>query len=404
MSRLFSYRARNQQGQLVTGNIEGENRDVVIKSLVGQGYLLLDVREAQGPWGMGFRLDAWRRVGVRDLAIFTRQFATMVGAGLPLLRCLHTLEEQVTHPRLREAARRVRYDLETGLSLWESLSKLPQVFSHLYVQMVRAGELGGFLDQALERLAGHLEREDELAGKVRNSLLYPGLVAGLALLVILFLISFVMPAFTAIYMSAGISLPLPSRLVLATGTFVRSYFYLIIIGLAVVAISIRLWAGTGRGAKTLDSLLFRLPLIGKMTGEMAAARFSRTMGTLVRAGIPVLLALEVLEDMVGNRVMADGISRARASIREGENMSGPLRDTGVFQPMIIQMIAVGEETGSLDEMLVKAAEYCEREVDQLVNTLVTLLEPALILLVAVLVGLVVLGALLPVFDMMTVLG
>lgn len=404
MSRLFRYRARDEKGNLIKGNVEADSQDYAIKTLVGEGLVLLEVREININRGLMRYPGFMRKAGTGELAIFGRQFTTMIRAGVPLLRCLEVLREQLTNRHLKEAVRRIRWDVEAGVPLWKALEKHPDLFPRLFVQMVKTGELGGQLEQVLERLTAHLEREHEIESKIRNALLYPGLVSGFALLVLFFLVSFVMPTFVSIFAGAGVELPLPTRVLLAAGTFLKDYLVWIIVTVVALGLVFRTWAVTPNGSRVVDRLVLELPLLGQVRGKLCAARFARTMGTLVESGIPILTSLEATEEVVGNKVIAEGIRRASNCIRAGENISTPLQETGVFEPMVTQMVAVGEETGTLDEMLVKVAEYYESEVSRIVDTLVSLLEPVLILVTAVLVGLVAVGSLLPMLDMIMVFG
>ncbi len=402
MSTRFKYRARDGNGRLVKGLMEAERQESVIAHLADQGLVAVNIRKVRD-WSSVFSQPVLFKVGVDELAVITRQLGDMFKAGIPLLQCLRVIAEQLENPVLEAAVEQVRGEVEAGSTLWQAISQCPEVFPPLYVQMVRSGELGGFLGTALERLTLYLEREHEIKARIRQACIYPVLVTGLALLVVLFMISFVMPNFTHVFADAEAELPWLTRFLLVSGTFIRQYFLWIMVLLALLVFV--WWLVPIRGKRGLvDRLILQMPLLGKVNRKLIAARFCRTMGTLVRSGVPVLAALDIAQEVVGNQVVAHGIEQARSSIREGENISTPLDRTGVFEPMVIQMLVVGEETGTLDEMLVRSAEYYESEVTRLVDTLIGLLEPALILVVAILVGLVVIGTVLPMFQAVGLMG
>jgi type IV pilus assembly protein PilC len=270
--------------------------------------------------------------------------------------------------------------------------------------MIKAGELGGVLDSILDRLCGHLERENEINSKVKSASVYPTIIAIFAVIVVFFIISFIMPTFVGMFQSSGVALPVPTQIMLGVGLFIRSKFIWIAITIFILVYLLRRFAKTDVGALFFDALILHLPLIGKTASRIIVARFARTMGTLVRSGISVLQALEVVEDVVGNAVVKRAIKKATTSITEGQSISGPLLETGVFEPMVTQMIAVGEETGSLDEMLVRMSDYYEREVMYSVDTMMALIEPLMIIVVAIIVGGVVIATIMPIFDMVNMVN
>jgi len=385
--------------------MEADSKGALAASLIGQGYYILELQEIQET-GMNreLKLPALERVSARDLTAFTRQLATMIEAGIPLIRCFSILGQQTENRALKAATLDVKNDLENGLPLSEAMAKHPKIFSRLYVSMVRAGEMGGFLSEVLARLCDHLEREAEINAKVRSASIYPTILTVFALVVVFFIITFIMPTFTSMFTQAGASLPAPTRVMLAIGTFLKTRLWLVIALVLAAVLAVRGFKRTEAGSLFFDRLALRLPVIGKANSRITAARFARTMGTLVRTGIPVLKALEAVEEVVDNRVVAEAIRRARTSIREGESIAGPLAKTAVFEPMVIQMIAVGEETGTLDEMLGRLSDYFDKEVMYMVEALMAVIEPLLILFVAVIIGGIVISTLLPVFEMVNVVG
>ncbi len=403
----FEYRVRDQQGRLKVGVLEAEQKNIVIETLMGQGYYIVLLREVQTAGRdllFDFNLYGLKKVGTRDLITLTRQLSTMLAAGLSILRCFKILGEQTANKRLKNALLIIREDIESGLALWEAFAKHPRIFSEIYISMIRAGELGGVMELVLERLSYHLEREQEINSKIKSASIYPMIVAAFAILVIFFIITFVMPIFVDMFQSSGVRLPMPTQTLLKVGSFLGKWWIYIVIVIIVLVLLLKWWGKTRNGQYIYDSLCLHMPIIGNTVNRIAVARFARTMGTLVKSGIPVLQALEVTEDVVDNLVLASAIERVRARIKEGETISNPLVETGVFEPMLTQMIAVGEETGSLDEMLMHLSDYYERELIYTVDAMMAVVEPMLILVVALMVGGVIVATLLPVFDMMNIVG
>lgn len=400
----YSYKVRDPGGRMASGQIEAENRNSVIDSLLKQNYYILSLTEnpvSSSPLGKSIELGG---ISTRDLVIMTRQLSTMLAAGLSILRAFSILGEQTASKKLRRTILQVRDDIEEGMALWQAMSRHPRVFSQIYINMIRAGELGGVLDMVLDRLSSHMEREDEIETKVRNASIYPAVIAVFALLVVVGIITFVLPTFAAMFADAGTALPLPTRILLGISVIIKSYWYILIPG---IVVSIGLWRyiGTTTGGRWFyDSVKLKTPVIGRTVSRIVEARFARTMGTLVRSGIPVLQALESVEGIAGNVVVADGLKKARESIAEGESITGPLQRVGIFEPMVTQMIAVGEETGTLDEMLVRMADYYDKEVMYMVEAMMAIVEPLLIIVVASMIGAIIVATMLPMFDMFAVVG
>lgn len=401
----FHYRVKDKAGKTRKGILEGDNRITAAESLILQGFYVFKLEEVKNTGlAMEISLPFLESVSTRDLATFTRQLATMLNSGLSILRCFSILGQQTDNKTLHKAVLKIRDDLEAGIPLYEALNNHPKIFSRMYISMVRAGEMGGILDQVLERLTDHLEREQEISSKVKSASVYPIVVSVFALLAVFFIITFIMPTFTSMFVQAGIALPPPTRVLLAAGTFMKAWWYVVLGGLFLLVLGLKQWKKVPLGKLFFDNLYLHLPLVGKTVSKITVARFARTMGTLVQSGIPVLQALEAVEEVVGNEVIAHAIRKARASVREGEGIAGPLMETRVFEPMVTQMIAVGEETGTLDDMLVKVSNYFEREVMYLTDALMAVLEPLLIMLVALLVGGIVVATLMPMFEMVNAVG
>ncbi|MEN6462152.1 MAG: type II secretion system F family protein [Syntrophomonas sp.] len=400
----FEYRVRDRQSRLKKGILEADNHNMVVESLLDQGYYILLLKEARqsGPdININFTFD---NVTTRDLVVLTRQLATMIAAGLPIIRCFDILKKQTANKRLRQAIAEVQNDIETGLALWEAIAKHPDIFSSIYISMVKAGELGGVLETVLERLSEHLEREQEVNSKVKAASIYPIIISMFAVLVAFFIITFVMPTFVDMFQSTQVELPLPTRVLLTTGTAFKKTWMYFIPGIVILIAALIRWGKTTAGRMFYDYGYLHLPVIGKTVSRIIVARFARTMGTLIRAGIPILQALEIVEEVVGNVIISRAINKARAAIRDGESIAGPLVDAGVFEPMVIDMIAVGEETGTLDDMLLRISDYFEREAMHMIDSMMAVLEPILIFAVAIIVGGVVVATLLPIFEIINVVG
>ena len=403
-SRLkYKYKVRDQKGTMINGVLEAESRNLLVQRLLSQGLFVISVDEVKESKEIKFSLP-FGSVKTRELVIFTRQLSTMLAAGLSILRSFSILAEQTENKKLKAAVIQIREDIESGTTLWESMSKHPKIFSNVYISMIRAGELGGVLDTVLERLGDHLEREAEINSKVKSASIYPAIISVFAIIMVFGIITFVMPSFTSMFLSAGVELPAPTRILLGVGLFLKKYILLVFILIFAIIFALKRFGATPAGRYLYDSIFLRIPVLGKTISRIVVSRFARTMGTLVKSGIPVLQALEVVEDVVGNAVIAKAIKEARQSIKEGDTITGPLEATGAFEPMVTQMIAVGEETGSLDEMLTRMSDYFDREVMYSIDALMSMIEPLMIVVVALMVGGVVIATLLPIFDMMKLVG
>lgn len=400
----YRYRVRDMNGNMLSGVLEAESREAVIRNLLSQNYYITGLEEI-GSSSRKLEISlSLGRVPVRELVLMTRQLSTMLSAGLSILRAFNILIEQADNKILKKALVKVRNDIESGVPLYQALGKHPRIFSGVYVSMVRAAELGGVLEGVLERLCEHMEREDEINSKVKTASIYPSIIAVFAFIAVFFIITFIMPTFVGMFESAGANLPKPTQILYHTGLFLQSSWYMVIMGIILLVFILKGIGKTEGGRMFFDTLYLKIPIIGKANSKIIVARFARTMGILLRSGIPVLQALEVVEDVVGNVYIAKALKEARESISEGDYISAPLAEAAVFEPMVVQMIAVGEETGALDAMLIKLSDYFEREVMHTVDAMMAMIEPALIILVAILVGGVVISTLLPVFELVNVVG
>ena len=390
----FTYTARTPQGELKSATMEAANRDEVISNLRRQRLNVVKVDEQTKKKSAG-----GKGIKMRDIVIFTRQFSTMINSGLPLVQALDILAKQSENKSLQEVTRQVVFDVESGQTVADALSKHPKAFTELYVNMVAAGEAGGILDTILLRLATFMEKNDALVRKVKGAMIYPGVITSVAGIAIIVLLVFVIPVFEKMFAAVGLPLPLPTRVVIAMSGFLTSYWYVIIIAIGLFVWSVKKYYTTSGGKLVIDRLMLKAPVLGDVLRKSAVSRFTRTLGTLISSGVSILDGLEITAKTAGNRVISDAIMASRASIAGGETIAAPLQKSAVFPPMVISMISVGEQTGGLDEMLSKIADFYDEEVDAAVSGLLSLMEPVMIVFLGVVVGGMVVAMYLPIFDM-----
>jgi type IV pilus assembly protein PilC len=399
MPVTYAWKGKTAAGEAVTGEVTVESRKELTNVLRKRRVIATEVKEKKSA-KKGMRRGS---VKTNDLAIFTRQFATMINAGLPIVQCLDTLAKQVTKERFRETIQQVTRDVESGSTLAEAMGKHKSVYPDLYISMVEAGESGGILDVVLQRLAVFLEKLDALKRKVKTAMIYPTVVLSVMVLASVFLLVFVIPTFAKMFSDFGGTLPLPTRIVMGMSAFLRSRWYLLAGAAGIAAYAIRRYRATEKGRLKIDTLLLRTPAIGEILRKSAVARFTRTLGTLISSGVPILDGLGITARTAGNMVVHNAVMQTRVSIREGQTIAEPLRASGVFPPMVVQMIAIGEETGALDEMLEKIADFYEQEVDSAVEGLTSIIEPVMIVLMGGMVGGMVVAMYLPIFRMVNVI-
>ena len=345
-----------------------------------------------------------KRVPNREVVVFTRLFATMVGAGLPIVQSLDVLVRQTGNDALRRVIQAMIADVESGSTLAGAMSRHPGVFTDLSVDMVAAGETGGALDTILLRLADYLEKNEVLARKVRSALIYPAMIVVAAVPAVVVMLLFVVPTFEEMFASAGVPLPLPTRVVIGASEVVRGWWWVLLGVLLASAVAVRYVWGTSGGRLAADRLILRVPVAGSVVRKAAVSRFTRTLGTLVASGVPILEGLEVTAKTAGNRVVHDAVMESRASIAAGDTISGPLAASGVFPPVVVRMIHVGEQTGALDEMLARVADFHDQEVDTAVAALLSAVEPAMVIVLGLVVGGMIVSLYLPIFEMMSAVG
>jgi type IV pilus assembly protein PilC len=395
----FVYRALDRSGASMTGEIAGDSKAAVAAQLRLRGLTVVDVDRKQQAPTVEEMLDRYRRLKARDLTVLARQLATMVSSGLSLLRSLYVLEEQTQTPRLRRIIVEVRGDVEAGLSLSQALAKHPAAFNDLFVSMVRAGEEGGNLEEVLERIAIQLEKDDSLRRTVRAAMVYPLLIAGFAVMVLIGMVLFLIPIFANMYKDLGGQLPSLTQFMIGVSNGMRTYWYAFLLAPFVAGWLFRRWKRSDRGQLMWDTLKLRFPFkIGDIVRKIAVARFSRTLGTLTASGVPILQALDITAKTAGNRVVSDPMANVIERVKEGQPLAPPLVKTGVFPVMVTQMIAVGEETGALDRMLHKLADFYDDEVSAMLKALTSILEPVMMIFVGVIVGIVVISMYMPLFK------
>jgi type II secretion system protein F len=400
----FAYKAKKDDGSVVTGTLQAESERSALDSLGRMGVFPMEIQtEGQAPAAAAPAASApqgrRRRLKAADVALFTRQLADLLKAGVPINRALRTLSQQTSNPELRETVLEIEKSISSGSTLHQALQKYPKVFGALYVNMVKAGETGGFLEDVLHRLALFIEKDQELRSRVSSALAYPILLLVIGTFAVAFLMVFFIPRFSEIFKKMGDNLPLPTQIVMTVSYFFRDCWFVVFGGLAFLIAGIRQAAETVRGRRFLDRLRVRAPLFGDIVRKNSVSRFTRTLGTLLKSGVPILAALGIAKEAMGNVVLMDDIDEASAGVKQGRSLAEILRKSRYFPSMVVDMIAVGEEGGNLDEVLINVADSYDLQVERSIRVFVTLFEPALLLVMAALVGFIVISMLLPVFSL-----
>ncbi len=400
----YAYKVKDGNGRFVEGKVKAASETAVADKLRSMGYVALDVRPAGAGMRREISIGLPKRVKLKDLAVFARQFATMVDAGLTMLRALGILSEQAENAELRRVLHQVKQDVEAGASLSSALAKLPDVFPPLMVNMVRAGETGGFLDSALRQIADNFEAEVRLRSKIKAALTYPTVVFVLAILMCVGMLVFIVPVFKGMFADLGGELPLPTKILVALSSGMRFAFpVLAVLGVAGMFVWRRV-RRTDRVRAVVDPLKLRLPVFGKLFAKIALARFARNLSTLLSSGVPILLALDVVSETTGSVVIGRALKDVQDSVRRGDPVAGPLSQHPVFPPMVVQMISSGEETGALDEMLGKIAEFYDQEVEATTESLTALIEPLMIAFLGAVVGSMIIALYMPIFKVFDLIG
>jgi type IV pilus assembly protein PilC len=396
MADTFQYKVRDRAGNVTTGSLVADSEALVLARLREQGLTALDVKRQKK--GIGQIEFGGKKVKLKQVALFSRQFATMVNSGLPILRAIGILSDQSDNKELARVLGEVRLDVEQGSSLSGAMGKHDHVFNNLYISMVRSGETGGTLDSTLTALAEMIEREVRLRGKIKSAMTYPVAVVALVVLIMSAMLLFVVPQFESIFSQLGGTLPLPTRGLMFMSDKFQSYWYVVLLGAIAGRFFFRRYKKTEKGREMVDSLKLRAPVFGSLFHKTALSRFSSTLAMLMKSGVPILHALEIVSDTVNNKVIGRAITEVQLSVRDGESIAKPLTKYPIFPPMVVQMISVGEETGQLDTMLEKIAQFYDQEVEAAVDSLTSLIEPILIAIIGGCVGAAVVALYMPMFN------
>jgi len=400
---IFVWSGVDRQGSRQKGEIEADNQMIARQLLSRQGVVVRTLKTKPKDL-LELVPIMQQKVKSRDLVVFTRQFATLIDAGVPLVQCLDILQQQEVNKTFKRIINQIKADVESGKTFSEALKKHPNVFDTLYVNLVAAGEMGGMLDVTLNRLAAYIEKIERLKKKVRGAMTYPAVVVGIAVLVVAVILTYVIPVFAGLFRDAGAKLPPMTLIVIAISDFFKRYIHWMVLGLILLVFLFKRFRKTPKGREWTDSLALRAPVFGILLRKVAIARFSRTLGTMLGAGVPILDSLDIVATTAGNAVIEKELRKARASIAEGQTVAEPLGKSGVFPPMVVQMISVGEATGALDEMLSKIADFYDEEVDIAVDALTSLLEPLLIVFLGVTIGGLLVAMYLPIFQLADVVS
>lgn len=398
----FSYKVRTPQGGTLEGTLEATDQRAVVEKLKAQEYIILEIAVQQKNAVMEFlnSINPLKpHASAKDIVIFSRLLSVMINAGVPIIQSISIIEEQIENPYFKNVVKSIREDIEGGSAIADALAKFPDCFDTLYVNMTKAGELGGILDTILQRLSTYLEAAEELKGKVKGAMIYPASIVVICFGVTLFLLVFVIPAFKEVFTGFGKELPLPTQILIDLSDFLISKILFVIGGIVVVVFGGMKFYNSEVGKKFLEPRMLKAPIIGPVLVKTATAKFTRTFGTLIASGVPILSAMETVAKTSGNWAVEKAVMEAREAIREGEKIAEPIAASGIFPPMVTQMIKVGEETGNLDEMLTKIADFYDIEVDAAVKGMTALIEPMIMVFLGVVVGGIVIAMYLPIFSM-----
>lgn len=401
----YTYKVKDKAGKVHDGEMQASSQSAVAKALRDRGFVPVVVEEKKASaLQKEIRIPGLSgRVKVKEVSVFSRQFSTMINSGLSLLRSLTILAEQTPNRAFRDVILEVKADVEKGSSLSQALEKHPKIFPRIYSSMVKSGEVGGVLDETLERLAKTLEAQVELRSQVKSAMMYPAAVFGLVIFIVIAMLLFVVPMFESMFADFGAELPLPTRMLMSLSTIFVTYWYLAIGATIALIVGFRRWISTDNGRSRFDAIKLKMPIFGKLVHKTALARFSHTLAALTRTGVPILMAMDIVAETSGNAVISRAVMSVQASVKEGESIAEPLANHPVFPPMVVQMMAVGEETGALDTMLEKVGDFFDREVKTMVEGLTSLIEPLLVVVLGATVGGMLLALYLPIFNVITLI-
>ena len=399
----FVYKVRDRSGKIFTGNMEGENKNSVVSRLREMDYFITSISEKKKSAFFSQQIGLFQGVKLRDLTIFYRQFATMVNAGLTLVNSLGILVEQVENKTLSNVIKTVKSDVEAGSTLADAFSKHPKIFTELYISMVRAGEIGGVLDEILNKIADLMEKEFALRQKIKSAMAYPSFVAGAAVIMSIFMLAFILPQFVGVFAQFGGELPALTQFFVTLTVLFNKFWYIFFMVFAGLVAAFLAYIKTPNGKLNFDKFKLGAPIFGEINRKGAVSRFTRILGTLIKSGVPILEALTVSSNAIGNLVISSAVIGAKIKIKEGQSISGPLAASGVFPPMVTQMVMVGEESGELEEMLANVAKFYDEEVDRSVEKLTAIIEPLMMAFIALTVGVMIIAMYLPIFNMVNLI-
>lgn len=396
----YQWEARSRNGSAQQGVMEAPNQSVVEAQLKRFGFSAISIKQQGKGLSMEIKIPGFgsKKVTTKELVIFTRQFATMIDSGLPLVQCLEILSSQQENKAFKEVLLKVKESVESGSTFADALAKHPKVFDNLYVSLVAAGEVGGILDTILNRLASYTEKAMKLKKQIKGAMVYPATVMSIAVIVVGVIMVFVIPTFAKMFADFGGDLPGPTKIVIALSNFLVKYIILIVAAIVLTFFLVKKYYATEKGQKLIDRLALKAPVFGDLIRKVSVAKFTRTLGTLISSGVPILDGLDIVARTAGNKVVEEAIFKVRQSISEGKTIAEPLQQSGVFPPMVVQMIAVGEATGAMDAMLSKIADFYDDEVDSAVEAMTAMLEPMLMVFLGVVVGGLVIAMYLPIFK------
>ncbi|KAF0221889.1 MAG: type IV pilus assembly protein [Geobacteraceae bacterium] len=402
----FNWEARSKAGSQQKGVMEATSTALVEAQLKRYGFTGISVKEEGKGLSMELKLPSFGggKVETKELVVFTRQFATMIDSGLPLVQCLDILAGQQDKQAFKSILYKVKEDVESGSTFADALAKHPKAFDQLYVNLVAAGEVGGILDTILNRLAAYIEKAMKLKKQVKGAMVYPATIMSIAVIVIGVILVFVIPTFAKMFADFGSDLPAPTKFVIALSNFLKKYLIVMIVGFFVLSAAFKKYYATAKGRKLIDSLALKAPIVGPLIRKVSVAKFTRTLGTMISSGVPIMDGLEIVAKTAGNKIVEEAIYKVRQAISEGKTIAEPLEECGVFPPMVVQMISVGEATGAMDAMLNKIADFYDDEVDDAVGALTSMMEPLLMVFLGTTVGGLVVAMYLPIFKLAGAVG
>jgi type IV pilus assembly protein PilC len=402
----FNWEARSKSGQVQKGVMEAESVGLVESQLKRFGFTGITIKDEGKGFKKELKLPSFgsKKIETKDLVVFTRQFATMIDSGLPLVQCLEILSGQQENKTFKDILFKVKESVESGSTFADALSRHPKAFDQLYVNLVAAGEVGGILDTILNRLAAYIEKAMKLKKQVKGAMVYPATIMSIAVIVVGVILVFVIPTFAKMFADFGSELPMPTRIVIALSNFMKKYIVVMIAAFIAIKYAIGKYYATPKGRKVIDRLALKAPIAGPLIRKVAVAKFTRTLGTMISSGVPIMDGLEIVAKTAGNKIVEEAIYGVRQAISEGKTMAEPLASCGVFPPMVVQMISVGEATGAMDTMLNKIADFYDDEVDDAVSALTSMMEPLLMVVLGTTVGGLVVAMYLPIFKMASAVG